>query len=307
MSPSNPSCAIPALDSMSAPSINVILRLHRAHACFACDTQVMELVAQDLHQVLEERPSRVVSEDVALLIWQQIMAGLQHVHTCSMMHRDVHTGNVLVHHSAPSQSMLGPVDVVSVKLADFGKATCLREHMGFPMWDPPQYTSKTANSHATAPEIIFRNGTRWKRTGKRPANSQIDGHATMSAPPRCSYDEKVDVWASGILFIRMAKGNPYESRAQDEVAMEMVQIFGKVPIPVARRLQWSVPVLWETPAISQPSAPSQWGQHEKLRFESSRGPRQVLVQTALAALCYDPARRPKGPAAASAAAAASAS
>ncbi len=181
----------------------------------------MEFSTHDLYRMLLDRPGRVVSEEVALMIWGQIAAGLQHVHLCGMLHRDLHSGNVLVQHSAPSQSTLLPEQVQSVKLADFRKATMRQDGI------VPLYTARTAAMSATAPEVMFRAGTVWNPTGKRSAHSQLERYVIISAPNCCSYTEKIDSWASGILLSHMAKGRPYEASEAHEVARRWFNCLGK--------------------------------------------------------------------------------
>ena len=249
----------------------------------------MELLAHDLHHMLEHRPGRVVSEEVAMMIWEQIIKGLQHVHFCGIVHRDMHSANVLIHHSAPSQTTLQAEQVHLVKLADFGKATTLKANAPD---GAPVYTARTAALSAIAPEVLFCNGTVWAATHKRSAHSQLDQYVISHAPQVCSYSEKIDVWASGILLIYMAKGRPYEGRSAPEIAREMIELFGKVPRAVARKYGWSVPADWQVPPEGGLSAPSQSRCNPKLSFEIGSLLWQEKVDRALKVFAYDPAARP---------------
>jgi serine/threonine protein kinase len=235
--------------------------------------------------MLRDRPQGVVSEEVALTIWEKIHTGLEHVHSCGIIHRDMHCGNVLVKHAAPSQTTLLPAMLQSVKIADFGKAT-MRQSFAVPM-----YTAKTCVLSAIAPEVMFRNGTLWKTSHKRSAGSQIENHAITSAPRCCKYTEKIDSWASGILLIQMAKGMPYDGVEAHEFAKGMINIFGKVPAAVAREHQWSVPDGWKSVGGFSDAAPSQKPRHPMLVFASGSLLWQEKVDRALKVLSYDPKER----------------
>jgi hypothetical protein len=121
----------------------------------------------------------------------------------------------------------------------------------------------------------------------------------MSAPPYCTYDGKVDTWACGILFLMMSDGPVYQTNSNDAVALEMIEVFGRIPGHVATRGRWSVPPPWTSAgsASSQMlgSACSQMLKHPKLRFRSAAGPLGPQIQHALSALAYDPDERPVAP------------
>jgi serine/threonine protein kinase len=261
----------------------------------------MEFMPQDLYDLLHGQPGRVVADDVSLKIWNAVMAGLQSIHASGTMHRDIHVGNILVRHTASSQIALCAEHVASVKIADFGKAVKMRVRVGA-CAPPPTYTAHTTAAHHSAPEVLFRHGTRWNNSGHRWPGSQVEQHCIMSAPPYCSYDGRVDIWACGILFLMMSGGPVYDTNSNDAVALEMIKVFGKIPGHVATRERWSVPPTWSSvqargSASSQMlgSACSQMLKHPKLRFKSAAGPLGPQIQHALRALSYDPDDRPVAP------------
>ncbi|KAA6321154.1 MAG: hypothetical protein EZS28_054592, partial [Streblomastix strix] len=59
--------------------------------------------------------NRVIPMYTIRSIIKQILLGLQVVHLSGLIHRDIKSENVLLHHA-------GPVDGVQVKIADFGLA-----------------------------------------------------------------------------------------------------------------------------------------------------------------------------------------
>ncbi len=252
----------------------------------------MEFSSQDLHHMLLDRPMRRVPQDTALEIWSNLCEALQHIHSCGTMHRDVHGGNVLVQHSAPGQSTLTIEDIQSVKLADFGKATKVIGDKPVPL-----YTAETCPLRAMAPEVLFRHGTHWAPTGKRSATSQglvstcLQHYVLVSAPKDCTYDGRIDNWASGILFIHMLFGGPYnETGPKNFDAKEMIQTFGKVPRDLVNACSWSVPSEW----IEDSGNASKSGYVPPRRFSMGAATslmEQERFDNALACLRYNPRLR----------------
>lgn len=195
--------------------------------------------------MLRDRPNECVTEDASLFIWKKIICALAHIHALSFMHRDLHSGNILLTLEAASGKQLFPGQVKHVKVADFGKATQINTRTSK---KPPVYTAVTAVAEVTAPEVLFRRGMTWSsdmQQRKRSAGGSIKTTGSeprpASSPRYCCYNEKIDIWASGILLLRMVRGFVYKTRCPDDVPGEMVQVFGKIPAS----LRWSVPEAWQ--------------------------------------------------------------
>ena len=229
-------------------------------------------------------------EDVALEIWRRVFLALLHVHSRGVIHRDLHSKNVMVCHSAIEQSTFVAEHLRAVKLADFGKASMRRNaSANIPR---PTYTARTAGGCSIAPEVVFRRASIWTPTGKRTRDREPE-YAVSGAPGRCAYDEKIDTWASGMLLLEMVKGRIYEGTSDASVGKSMVAWFGCVPRDVVTRYNWSVPAGWISEECSDAaSIQRQLGQRTKLGFASGSLLWQEQVTRALTTLSYDPAARP---------------
>jgi serine/threonine protein kinase len=65
-----------------------------------------------------------------------------------------------------------------------------------------------------------------------------------SRPSTCSYNEKIDIWALGVLIcmLQLPHDSPFKfSKDNLEHAHSLVLILGLVPLGIVQRLRWSVP------------------------------------------------------------------
>ena len=249
--------------------------------------------------MLRQRPMSRVPQETALEIWSQVVEALQFIHSLGIMHRDVHSGNVLVQHSATSQTTLTIEELQGVKLADFGKATNFKKVSGDK--PAPMFTARTCPIASIAPEVLFRRGTVWSPTGKRSAIGQrlgspcLEQHLMVSAPRDCTYDEKIDIWGSGVLFILMRFGgdhSPPDETDSGRIGHHMIGTFGKVPRDLANAEGWSLPSDW----IMEGGQTCHGGcLYPRLRAASEHG---SLIEAerfgiAMACLDYCPRKRPR--------------
>ena len=250
-----------------------------------------------IHTALSQQPQKQFSADVAMHIWHEISRALSRIHAMGVMHRDLHGGNVLLNHSAASQESLTISAIRQVKVADFGKAVDLRHLTTGRHRAEFAYTLKTAATAVTAPEIVFAPGTVWVNSRKRqaPGQLEIDLWQSGDQPYKCNYDEKIDVWASGMLLIMMMKGtDACHVPFRKDAGSRMVSLFGKIPQSVVDEFHWSVPRPWvSTTSITASSHLGNWRPAicEGFTFPSGSLLWQEKVDVALKSLAYSPKLR----------------
>ncbi|MCP4240685.1 MAG: protein kinase [bacterium] len=211
---------------------------------------VLERMREDVRGMLRNRPGGRVEEGTVGRIVQGAAQGLRQLHDAFVMHRDLHTGNVLLSHTAVDGEDLRPEQVHAVKIADFGKAQEVRNR-SCPAAEV-QMTGTCGARDIMPPEALFRRGTVWTGGASMPsrvsASSQPaprpTGFAVQRAPRGCYYTEAVDVWALGCLLLACAGRALYSSREKGEMGKDLVWMLGRVPRDVAERLQWSLPSAW---------------------------------------------------------------
>lgn len=117
-----------------------------------------------------------LSEDIVGYIIKQVLLGLRYLHLEHKVHRDIKLANILLTENG------------DVKLGDFGVSTEItmtkmkkKTFVGTPFW--------------MAPEVITR--ARVGENGHNNNGSDVDG-----------YDEKADIWSTGITTIELITGAP---------------------------------------------------------------------------------------------------
>lgn len=117
-----------------------------------------------------------LSEDIVGYIIKQVLLGLRYLHLEHKVHRDIKLANILLTENG------------DVKLGDFGVSTEItmtkmkkKTFVGTPFW--------------MAPEVITR--ARVGENGHNNNGSDVDG-----------YDEKADIWSTGITTIELVTGAP---------------------------------------------------------------------------------------------------
>ncbi len=119
--------------------------------------------------------SRLTAKEVAHLA-QGLVAALAHVHSHDIIHRDVHSGNVLLKLARGRE----PLEA-SVFLGDFGLACHLRRHKSGAF---EAMSACVVGGCNAAPELLF------------------------TRKPLCTYSAAIDVWAWACVTVEIATGTP---------------------------------------------------------------------------------------------------
>lgn len=207
---------------------------------------VMERMQQDCYTMLSERPQKRISEMTGRVLVGEVAKGLKRLHELYIMHRDLHSKNVLVSHSASSQEDLLETQLIAVKIADFGLASNIEN--AIMCVSPHSVTIDCCARHITPPEILFAKGTEWRRaepTSEISAWSQtISVYEITKRPTFCRYTEAIDMWALGQLLYKCTVGTLCNSRIRGELGCAMVHVFGRVPRAIVQLYKWSIPGAW---------------------------------------------------------------
>ncbi|MCP4244743.1 MAG: protein kinase, partial [bacterium] len=211
---------------------------------------VMEKLREDVQSMLGKRPGERVQQGTVRCIVQGAAKGLRRLHEAFVMHRDLHTGNVLLSHSGIDGDHLLPEQVHAVKIADFGKAHEVQNSTSAGI---ESLVIATCGARAVMPpELLFRRGTVWASGASMPSRSSASSQLApeppacvlQRAPRTCYYTEAVDVGALGCLLLACTGRPLYNSQDKAEMGKELVWKLGRVPRDVVERLQWSVPSAW---------------------------------------------------------------
>lgn len=120
---------------------------------------VFECMEGNLYQLTKSRKGRPLAGGLIACIFEQILLGLHHVHSCGYFHRDMKPENLLITttgltdypHGSPFALPTAPPErdvAVVVKIADFGLARETRS--------APPYTEYVSTRWYRAPEVLLR-------------------------------------------------------------------------------------------------------------------------------------------------------
>ena len=155
-----------------------------------------------------------IDEDVAYNFCLQIAEGMAHIHSFGILHRDLHTGNVLV------GSSMDPEGPPPLFIADFGRAT-----------DMPVVDERLTlyPVELRPPELLF--------VGSR----VVRGAWAQNGKP--DYSTPADVWAMGCMWVTIFSGSGPLKRmdAINELscACRMVEVFGPPDLIFASQRKWT--------------------------------------------------------------------
>ena len=228
-----------------------ILKIHDAYCGTHCHAYLYECMSCDLHHYVQTQHSEYLYREdcVVQRVQTELWAALAHLHGLSIVHRDMHSRNVLVrtaavdYHDKATSSQSGvsaPSQVVAaVRLADFGLACFCDGATG----RIPKCTLPCAAEHATPPEFHFAAGLQWNEI------PQVPQVARRPACCRDAVSHAIDVWQLGAVLAEMVSGRPvfqadkHDGKFPSAVAV-LVFHLGPVPQDLVPRLGWSVPAKW---------------------------------------------------------------
>ena len=192
-----------------------IVRMSDAYASPWLVVIVLDLYPENLAESLAR--SRFSIEELAYSE-RDICAGMYHLHALSIMHRDLHAQNILVDRINKCAAV-----------CDFNKATIVQptDNRSMQLFE---MTTLCQAPQARAPEQVFAKGTVWKL---------VRGIHTSKSPTICKYGFPVDIWAIGMLILRMRGYATY--RADDPTWF--VDLLGPIHLPLVAQLEWSLPAI----------------------------------------------------------------
>ena len=110
------------------------------------------------------------NERKAAHIMRQILSALNYLHSKGIVHRDIKPENILVEKADTNSELGDDFESLNIKLIDFGASIFFKENQ--------KLTVKIGSPYYIAPEVLNRN-----------------------------YDEKCDIWSSGVVLYVMLTGN----------------------------------------------------------------------------------------------------
>ena len=241
-----------ALSQTNSNDSNFIVKLLDAWASPFLNVLVLEKMDADCWGVITAHRDRKLEVVTALHVLLQAARGVALVHGLGIMHRDLHARNVLLNHtwdSALSQQMQ-LLDVVNVKLGDFGAATNIGSDA---LSVIAKASARCGARDVMPPELLYRKGVEWEmeeqnviQRGSSPFSKEIPERRwrMIYGPSHAAYNQKVDIWALGALLMCMLRGGVYQSHRIGAMAFEMSGpngMCGRVPPEVSKKYGWSVP------------------------------------------------------------------
>ena len=138
------------------------------------------------------------------------------MHECYVLHRDLHTANVLLSLDVPTAeeagSPLQPRKVLQAVICDFGLACELKAERQ----QEQRFEVDVGVRAHRAPELILAAGT------------------------TANYGEPADLWSCGILIVAMTEGYPRISfREKDKVLSWWTKMLGPITPATAKAMEWS--------------------------------------------------------------------
>ena len=280
--------------ALSQKDSKFIVKLFDAWASPFLNVLVLEKMDADCWSVIRAHRDRKMDVVTALHVLLQAARGVAVVHGAGVMHRDLHARNVLLKHTWDSAlSQLAPVDLVNVKLSDFGNASNIGSNA---LTVVAKASARCGARDVMPPEILYRRGVEWKLETPVPrdrASSKRDlvgprpHWKAVTRPLLATYNQKVDLWALGSLLMCMVRGGVYNSHDLGDMAYEMSGVGGMcglVPNEMIGKYRWSVPV--NMLAKFGPPPVVDFNVSCKLRDDRAAGVMQKLW-------AYDPESRPQ--------------
>ena len=172
---------------------------------------VMERASMNLHEYLTQRDKKTeMTEAIATAIARQAADALQYVHSRGLIHRDLHSGNILMCLAGPD------ISETTVRLTDFGMACLLpdasqgKKHKGSKM------TANVVGGYNAGPELLF------------------------SGLQTCRYTQAVDVWAWACIQIEVGTGGhpPFAVSKRSRIADRIVAKLGAPSASVVAKHGW---------------------------------------------------------------------
>ena len=205
---------------------------------------VMPLARQTLYTFVRNNAKSLTS-DITKVITAQIAAGLAHIHSKGIIHRDIHSGNVLLFHTVTDCSSLQSgshcEDGVSssaqelpnsgVRLADFG-LSCPGVSEGNDMAN--KFSVTVVGGYNAAPEVLF----------------------VSSNTKRVHYTSALDVWALACLAAEIGRrGRPlfFTPKGRDGIRGAIIEKLGSPPVEISDKYRWPVT------KVSFPAKEIHWG------------------------------------------------
>mmetsp|Transcript_14825 Transcript_14825/g.17665 ORF Transcript_14825/g.17665 Transcript_14825/m.17665 type:complete len:543 (-) Transcript_14825:38-1666(-) len=129
----------------------------------------MELMDSDLHHIIQSKQQ--LSEPHHQCLMKQLLLGVQAMHKCGVLHRDLKPGNLLVTRDC------------QLRITDFGLARA---------WDRAAPDASEASVGAMTEYVV----TRWYRCPE------------LLLAPHLPYDGAIDLWAVGCIFAELINRRP---------------------------------------------------------------------------------------------------
>lgn len=158
-----------------------------------------------------ENPDRKVDSDTNLLIFAQIVRGLDHIHNSGYMHRDLKPSNIFISNDK------------SVKIGDFGLAKGINTKESVK-------DIQTEPSQSSSPKIM---------TKEKPLERKLTmgvGTAIYAAPEQLTsrdYGRKADIYALGVILAEMYC-QPFRTSMERSITLAKIRS-GKLPDPIEKR------------------------------------------------------------------------
>ena len=173
----------------------------------------------------------------ALTLFLSILSGVEHLHSLGFTHRDIKPANIFLSESAVCrpgfadascrQCPIGPKRYVNARIGDFGLAGKITESL-----TRPDLTTESRNAAGKGAWVNGVVGTELYRPPLgpcRPAfgSSMSSGVASSKAVARAKMDEKVDVFALGVLLLELLW--KFDTRMERCVALGRLTRENKLP------------------------------------------------------------------------------
>ena len=172
---------------------------------------VMEEMEESVHSALRSRSlTGGLQPDIARYISKMLARGVAHMHGRQFLHRDLHTGNVLL--SLARGPLTACSQVRDVCVADFGQS---------------------CDAHGDRTNV--------RRSARRGAQQILPPECALAHASDARYDKPADVWAIGVNLVLMVAGSSALECGPDMKSWvkASAQLLGRVDKALCKRRGWA--------------------------------------------------------------------
>ena len=166
---------------------------------------VFELATETLHDLQKRHGGNVVPAQLTATVAHHMISGLKHIHMKHVLHRDLHSRNILMMRGHP----------VRAAISDFG----LSSFVGQDAYLSRPFSANITAPFTRAPEVFLAQGSRFTKEG-----------AWVPPSGKIKYSASVDIWSWACIVLHCGTGNPLVSGETGHAVAQALASYLGVPL-----------------------------------------------------------------------------